>query len=148
MASRSKNQGGFTILEVLIAVIMIAIVATFSLPSLAKGLRAHQLASATRAATNYIRVVRATAVARHTPARLVVTSGNRLGVEVLDGSWTRLPTGIVLDGSVVVAAVNPGDGIVFGSDGTASAAGTVRLRNALGDERVISISILGSVAAS
>ena len=148
MHSRPTDERGFTILEALVAVIMIAIVATFSLPSLGRGLRAHHLACATRAATNYIRVVRATAVARHTPARLVVTSGKQLGVEVLDGSWTRLPTGVVLDGSVVVTAVTPGGGIVFGSDGTSAAAGTVRLRNALGDERVISISILGSVAAS
>ena len=148
MNPRLADQRAFTLLEALVAAIIVAVVATFSLPSMARGLRAHHLASATRAATNQIRAVRATAVARHTQARLAVTGGKQLNIEVLDGSWDRVTTGVVLDGSVVVTAVTPGDGIVFQSDGTSSSAGTVRLRNSVGDERLISISILGAVTAS
>ncbi|MGH7803145.1 MAG: pilus assembly FimT family protein [Candidatus Binatia bacterium] len=147
MLQRTHRQRGFTLLEVMVACAVIGIVAAFSLPSLASGIRAASLSSATRAATNHVRRVRATAVARHVRARLAVTSGNRLGIETFDGSWTRLPTGIVLDGGVTVASVTPGGGIVFESDGTSSAAGTVRLRNSRGDERAISVAILGAVDA-
>lgn len=148
MNPRLADQRAFTLLEALVAAIVVSVIATFSLPSLASGIRAANLASATRATTNHIRRVRATAVARHTQARLVVTSEDELGIEVLDGSWTRLPTGVVLDGGVRIVTVTPGGGIVFESEGTAASTGTVRLRNGRGDERLITVSILGAVDAS
>ena len=136
---------GFTLLELIVAVFMVAVVATFSLPSVADSLRAHNLTAATRTTANHLRAVRATAVARHTRARLVV--GDRhLAMEVLDGgTWTRTGTGVELNSGVTVAAVLPAGGIIFESGGTTNAAGSVRLRNSRGDERVLTVSLLGIV---
>ena len=139
---------GFTLLELIVAVFIVAVVATFSLPSLAAGLRSHNLAAATRTTANHLRAVRATAVARHTRARLIVGS-DHLAIAVLEGgTWIRTGTGVTLNGGVTVAAVLPAGGIFFESGGTSNAVGSVRLRNSVGDERVLTVSLLGVVEGS
>ena len=145
------DQHGFTVLEALVTAFIVAVVTTFSIPSMMSALRAHSLAGATRVATNHVRVTRAMAVARHTRARLAVTNGSALATDIFDTStntWVRAGNGVALHGGVTVTQVTPTAGIIFEPEGTASSAGSVRLRNAPGDERLISVSILGAIEAS
>lgn len=139
-----RRSHGFTLLEALVAAFVVAVVMTFSLPSLADGLRSHAITSATRTTAAYLRVVRATAITRGTEARLAVSGGRALTTEVsLSGSWTPVGRGVTLDGVSVVAV--GGGPIVFRREGTLTAPATVTLENARGDRRQIEVSMLGAI---
>lgn len=137
---------GFTLLELLVTVGLISLVMAFAAPSLADGLRVHAMTSGTRTAANYLRVVRATAIARGTQARLAIEDGTTLTTEVFDsGSWLRVGRGITFGGGVYVADVDPDSGIVFEREGTLSAPAGVTIANTRGDQRQVSVSLLGAI---
>lgn len=141
-----STDHGFTLLEALVAVFIVSVVMTFSLPTLIDGMRSHAMISSSRTAVAHLRLVRGTAIARGAPARLVVEGGTRLATDVLDdGVWTRVGRGVALDGGVVVSQVAPAGGIVFEREGTLLAPGAVTLENAKSDQRTITVSILGAI---
>ena len=144
---RLRDSSGVTLLETLVAAIMSGILLAAALPSLSSSLGAHTLKAAVRTTTNYVRVVRSTAVARNTQARLsVAADGTQLKAEVLSGgTWTAVGGGVTLENGVRVSAVNPTT-LVFTPQGTsANGASTLTVLTSRGDTHTVAVSLLGSV---
>lgn len=142
------NQKGVTLLETMVVAIMSSVLLAAALPSLSGSLEAHKLQSSLRAARNHVRVVRATAVARNTQARLSVSEdGLTLRTEALEGgTWAEVGNPVYLEGGASVSAVSPE--LVFTAQGTTNAVTTITITSPGGSDEILTVSILGSVEAS
>jgi prepilin-type N-terminal cleavage/methylation domain-containing protein len=144
-------QAGFTLLEMLVAIFMAGVLVTAAMPSLSSSLTAHHLKAASRTTTNYVRVVRSTAISRNAQTRLLLSNnGTTLSTQVLNGaSWESVGSPVVLEGGVRVSSVNPSTGIVFHPQGySVNGASTLTLTATQGSTHVLSVSLLGSVNSS
>ena len=143
-----QNEEGISILEILAVAIMASVLLVTAIPSLSGSLEAHKLQSSLRAARNYVRVVRATGVARNVSARLDVSvDGKTLRTEIFEsGAWTAVGSPVYLDAGATVSNVNPP--LVFTAQGTTNAATTLTLSGPGGAAETLTVSILGSVGVS
>lgn len=146
----ASNRKGFTILEIMVTTFISGVILTTAIPSLSTAVNAHQLQSALRSATGYVRVVRATAVSKNLSSRLVVSEdGHTLSTEVNKaGLWTTTGSPVYLGSTVGVSAISPVSGLSFTSQGTASAATTITIQTSRGDMHTITVALLGSVGIS
>ncbi|MEA2624298.1 MAG: hypothetical protein QOD06_343 [Candidatus Binatota bacterium] len=143
--SLCTRQNGFTILELLIAVVIMFVMAAFALPKMSAAIAAHRVIASVRTTASHVRLVRATAIGRNAPARLqLVQGGTILGIQVLkNGTWTTTGSEMPLDRGVVVTATpNP---VVFQPQGSAQSSATITVTGETGARREIAVSILGSV---
>jgi prepilin-type N-terminal cleavage/methylation domain-containing protein len=139
------RQNGFTILELLIAILIMFVMLAFALPKMSAAVAAHRVIAGVRTTASHVRLVRATAIGRNAPARLgLIQGGTVLTVQVLkNGTWSTVGSEMPLDRGVVVTTVpNP---VVFQPHGAAESSATITVTGENGAGREIGVSILGSV---
>ncbi len=97
-ARRGPDEGGFTLLEVILSIIIIATVLTVTLPSISRGTAVFRLRATGRDLVNTMRYAREKAVTEQQEMRVVVEKGNQkilLTNELGDGARTlELPNQI------------------------------------------------------
>jgi len=145
-----KSEAGFTIFEVLVAALVVAMLAAIATPSLSQSVNAHRLSAGIRKSVGAIRTARSAAISRNVQARVTVTNdGKTLSVEANRPGvgWTVVGVPVVLEGGVSVTTVTPTNGLLFSGQGTVVSNGTVTvtLQNAPGATRQIQVSLLGGV---
>jgi type IV fimbrial biogenesis protein FimT len=143
----APSPRGFTLLEMLVAVALSAILAAAALPSLAAMMRDWRLAAAARQLVLDLKVARMQAIAESTDHRLRLPvpgsaylreSREGSGAYAVDGPPTELPRGIELAGCTA-----NGGAVTFRPLGNASTFGTITLRNEDGAERSVVVDIAG-----
>lgn len=138
---------GFTVLELLVAVTIVAILGAVAVPGGRRMLAGWQLNAAARQVVMDLKLARGRAIAESTTRRLRFAppgdayqherqrpSGGYTSV----GPATRLP-----DGIVVTECTAAGSGVGFRPRGQAATFGTIRLQNTHGDERRVVVDIAG-----
>lgn len=137
------RQNGFTMVELMITVAIIAIVATFSTPYLIQYRNSANLRESTFRLKADLGRARSLAIRNRADTLVQLSSGSY----VIDGVPTvTLPSGIQID----LAATNlDGDNITFSSKGlpknSINDTGTIVLENSSGESRNISINRLGRI---
>ena len=144
---RTTSSSGFTLLELLVAVVVLAIALGFGIPAFSSSLRTHSLHDAVDGMAGQIRLARQLAIASSAdrPMHFREDSlGTDYHVHNPDGSITgwQLPAGVHFDPA---AGVPPG--FVFHPSGRASQSGTLVLVNDLGQTDSLTVQLSGFVLA-
>lgn len=143
----SHPARGFSLLEILVALAVFAILLSISVPGLGRMMSGWRLATAARQLVLELKVIRMQAVSENSDhrLRLAVPGSSYLrerknvsGTYVVDGPATELPRGVE-----VVDCTAKGTAITFRPLGQASTFGTIRLRNEDGLERSVVVDIAG-----
>lgn len=138
---------GFTLLELLVAVALAGVLGAVAVPEARRQLERWRLSAAARQVVMDLKVARARAIAGGAAQRVhfAVPGGSYQherqrpgGAYAPIGPVTALP-----DGVRVVDCTAAGDGIGFRPRGHAISFGTVTLRDAVGDERLVVVDIAG-----
>lgn len=139
-------QRGFTLLEVLMAIVLVGTLSAIAVPEIHQQLDRWRLSSATRQVVMDLKVARARAIAAGAAHRLhfAVGGGYRLERQRISGTYgavgpaVNLPTGVR-----VVDCTAAGDAVAFRPRGHAVTFGSVTLENAAGDRRRVVVDIAG-----
>ena len=148
MPQDTHFEAGLTILELLTAVGVVAVVLATSLPGLAILRTSFQLTSATRATAQCLRLARAIAVSKNLPSRIVVSgNGSTMTTEVLrNGAWAGTGTPMVLTDGMTVSGIQPSaSALSFSAQGIAAGNVTITLRASSGGQKSLVVGLLGSV---
>jgi type II secretion system protein H len=138
MATRRTSvstESGFTLIEIMVAIVIFAIIVAISFPMLAKANRTHRLnAAAGRVETELMRA-RSTAVTQQTPVRVSFNAGdNTVQLDQdrnNDGTFDTALRTINIDMDVAMANVsfNGGNIVIFDQRGAPNSPGTVLMGN-------------------
>ncbi len=154
--ARIQRHGaaGFTLLEMMVAIVVMGVAMAFTAPNIIQSARTHKLRSAAGEVQTALARARSTAVTKKATVRLDFLGGaNPLYVvrEDLDNdgvydrwtSWSRIPSGVRMTN------LNFGGNnfVSFTSSGVPSAGGTITLQVDNGQQRVIRLAP-GSGAAT
>ena len=133
---RNKNKG-FTLIELMIAVALMAILVALSIPAFGRYLQSWRLNGETDQLASMMRSARSAAVSKHVNTVFVfdTNNDNYYYFEDADGDGTKdvseystetidLPPGIILQGHTLSQAK-----IFFGPKGNANESGTITLQN-------------------
>lgn len=136
-----RSSRGFTLVELMVAIAIIAIVAAVAVPSYQSSIAAGHKTSAANNIIGALQFARSEAVIRRSDNVKVCASAG--GSTCSGSNWSA--GGLVVDGSTLLRTIPPapdvaitGNAVTFKSDGT-TAASTISL-----DDRVISINIVGA----
>ena len=145
------NRRGVTLIELVTVMVIIAILAALTVPGLGTWIAHYRLRTSTRDIVSVMRTAQMSAVSYNMRYGVAFDPANKQfqlyrdsgGLQV-DGAANLLPTGVTYkDDTVALPPDGPG-GIPFISffpNSTASAAGTIILRNSRGNEKTIQISM-------
>jgi prepilin-type N-terminal cleavage/methylation domain-containing protein len=141
------RASGFTLFELLIALALATVLAATAVPELRRSLAGWRINAAARLVVMDLKHARARAIAESATHRIrFATPGGAYQLERqrANGAYTDIgPSTQLGDGILVVECTAPGSGVAFRPRGHAATFGTVRLRNATGDERRVVIDIAG-----
>lgn len=141
------NRCGFTLLELLVALALIAVLTGTALLGYRRALAGWRLSAAARQVVMDLKLARARAILDATSHRLrFAVPGTSYqherrrasGTYEASGPPTSLPTDIV-----IAACTAVGSGISFRPRGHAGTFGSVTLRNSDGDQRAVVVDIVG-----
>jgi len=138
------NKKGVTLIELIVVMVIIAIGAVLTVPSMGPWIANYRLRSATRDIVSTMRVAQMRAVSINLDHRVSFTEGtgaagayvlerNTGGVWVTEGVSNTLPTGIQLTTNFT------GDRVVFKPNSAADQGGSVSLQNPKGTIRTITV---------
>ena len=140
-------RAGFTLLELLIAVALLAVLGATAVPSFQRQLERWRIGAAARQVVMDLKVARGRAIVGGAAHRIHFTlpgGSYQLERQRPGGSYAATgPATLLPDGVRVVDCTAAGDGIGFRPRGHAITFGTVTLRNASGDERRVVVDIAG-----
>jgi prepilin-type N-terminal cleavage/methylation domain-containing protein len=145
------NKRGVTLIELVIVMVIIAILAALTVPGLGTWMAYYRLRNGSRDIISVLRTAQMRAVSFNMRYGVAFDPANRQfqlyqdsgGLQV-DGAVNLLPTGVTYkDGTVALPPDGPGGlpFISFFPNSTASAGGTIVLRNSRGSEKTIQISM-------
>jgi prepilin-type N-terminal cleavage/methylation domain-containing protein len=143
---QAGNENAFTLIEMLVAVVLMVITAAIAVPSAVRLLAVYELNGATNDVAFEIGRAKMQAVAQNQFVRLLVSDGATLRRQMapsMSGSWTDV-TGFV---SLPASTTASGTGPIFDRNGLASAGGVIMVRNGAG-VKTVHYSILGRVTIS
>ena len=146
-----KSQKGFTLFETLVAAGVTATLAAVTFPSLSAAVNIHRLTAGLRTTIGCIRAARSAAISRNADVRITVTGGRTLTTEVhraATDTWDTVGRTVALDGGTTISAVSPADGLVFHATGRVDSAVNITVNNARGDNRQVTVAVLGGVDVS
>jgi len=140
---------GFTLLELVVAMTLIAVLAGAALPGLARMLAGWRLSAAARQVVMDLKLARARAMldsATHRVRFPVPGSGYQHERQRASGVYEPTGPRTGLPGDVeIIACSAAGSGISFRPRGHAGAFGSVTLRNSVGDQRAVVVDIVGRI---
>ena len=137
------NKKGFTLIELIVVFVIIAIMALLLVPNIGAWLPSYRLRSATRDIASTVRTAQMKAISNVGRQYLVnfnvgadsyILQYNTGGLVFNDGSVQKAPSGITIN----IGGL-PGGAAIFNSDSTSSG-GIVRLQNTKGTTRSITVS--------
>jgi type II secretory pathway pseudopilin PulG len=133
-----RSRGGFTILRLLVAMAIVAVLVGAAFPNFASVTRIYGVRSAARQVYSELQSARMAAVMANQSYTFTVNGGGTTyTVTPSPGSATALEaTGITM------SAANP---ITFASNGTASATATITVSNSFGDSVQVAVGSAGRV---
>jgi type II secretory pathway pseudopilin PulG len=133
-----RSRGGFTILRLLVAMAIVAVLVGAAFPNFASVTRIYGVRSAARQVYSELQNARMAAVMANQSYTFTVNGGGTTyTVTPSPGSATALEaTGITM------SAANP---ITFASNGTASATATITVSNSFGDSVQVAVGSAGRV---
>ena len=140
-------RAGFTLLELLIALALVAALSALAVPGMGRMLAGWRLNAAARQVVMDLKLARGRAISESTTRRVRFPVPGRAyqherqrpsGTYTAAGPATQLP-----DGVSVADCTAAGSGIGFRPRGYAATFGTIRLRNDDGDERLVVVDIAG-----
>jgi prepilin-type N-terminal cleavage/methylation domain-containing protein len=145
MAKKRYKNKGFTLVELMIAIAIMAILVAVSIPSFGRYLQSWRLNGETDQLASLMRSARSAAVSKHVNTVFVfdTTNDNYYYFEDADGDGTKdsdeyctetidLPPGIILRGHTLSQTK-----ILFGPKGNANESGTITLQNLQNKVRTI-----------
>jgi prepilin-type N-terminal cleavage/methylation domain-containing protein len=143
------SRRGFTLLELLIAVLVFAVLGAVAAPATRRALAGWRLSAAARQVVLDLKLARARAIldsATHRVRFSVPDSSYQHERQRPSGSYEPAGPPTDLPADVTVAACTAaGSGISFRPRGNAGTFGSVALRNADGDLRTVIVDIVGRV---
>jgi prepilin-type N-terminal cleavage/methylation domain-containing protein len=143
------NRRGVTLVELITVMVVIAILAALAVPSFGTWMAHYRLRSAARDVVTTMRTAQMRAVSYNMRHGVAFDSGAGLfqlyrdsGGLLVDGAATSLPKGVTYNSIVGLPTDGPGGlpFISFFPNSTASATGTIVLRNSKGKDKTIQIS--------
>jgi len=141
-----RDAHGFTLLELLTALTLIAVLSATAIPDLRRTLAAWRVDSAARQVVMDLKLARALAIVGGATARVHFSAPGtsyqherqRGGAYTATSPPTHLP-----DGVAIADCTAAGDGVGFRPRGLAATFGTITLRDGYGNERRVIVDIAG-----
>ncbi len=149
-----KPNTGFTLLELMVVICIIAVLSAASAPNIISWFEGRKLSSASRNVLSAMQAARLRAVKERANA-VVTLAGNTFEAFVDDGGGVLANAGnstreagetLIKSGDFTSVNITIGGPalVIFNSRGFANAAGTVTLQDGSGDQKQISVSITGN----
>ncbi len=139
-----KNSG-FTLIEILTVIAIIAVVASIVLPNVIAWLPRYRLNSGAEDIQSTLQLARLGAVKENTNATVTFNTANNSFLAAINGRTIRngtLPAGIRID-----SVTSPASQVRFDSRGLANTStGDIRVINTQGGEKTISVNIVGTTS--
>lgn len=171
MTMKSKTTKGMTLIELVVAVAIFAVLASLAAPNLKSFMRSNRLTSATNDLAGSLNIIRSEAVKRSTDIKLCISDANQSDCNTGSTDWEDGWIAFIdtddndaINGSDKVLRVNAAQGggttvrseqfpstITFNSDGSAEAIGSFRICDEEANAeraRGINISNTGSISAA
>jgi type IV fimbrial biogenesis protein FimT len=87
-SSRARSLAGFTIIELMVTVSIVAILASFAAPSFISMIRRNTITTQTNAFITALNLARSEAIRRGSPVAICKSSDQSTCLDVADGSWS------------------------------------------------------------
>jgi prepilin-type N-terminal cleavage/methylation domain-containing protein len=142
----SRVEAGFTLVEFLVAIVVVAILVAVALPDLFASLRGLRLSDGARQLASDLQLARMKAISQHTKYRLSFGSypAATYSIEKHNGAAFAVESGpFTLPEGISVTGVSPSVS-EFQSGGTANAASTITLTNGSAT-KTVQVSLVGRV---
>lgn len=151
--SAQTGHRGFSVIEMTVVMLVIAIIAAFAIPQVLNYMRAYRLGVAARNVATALQRARYLATSNNTRAGVVIEQSNRIDIEQYDPEgktgpqnkgMVQLPDGInIVTGPIQIAF--DGRGVVTP---TPKESQTIRINGANGYFTIITVSVTGQVSIS
>ena len=144
-----RNARGFTLLELMIALAVIAILAGIAVPNYIGWLPKRHLRSSAVDVQSAIQLAKMTAIRENTSVSLKFDTGSDNYQAFIDANADGNPDGAVFRSKEMSPGIDMtgtgfgSDTITFNSRGLADAAGNITLRNNLGQNLTVSVTLTG-----
>jgi len=134
------NKKGFTLMELVVVMVIIAVGAVLVVPNMGAWLPNYRLRSAARDIVSIMRVAQMKAVSNNMEYQVRIDAGSYVlernsGGWVIEGETKTLPKGITFNGNTFT---NPANNALFRPN-SSSNGGTLRLQNTKGTQREIRV---------
>lgn len=141
------KQAGVTLTELVVAIAVVAILATVAVPGLGGMIATSKLNDAQENVMQALKSARAIAVANGTFATVTITGASRM-ISTIYGNGSAAPPNLVLNTEIAIAA---DDTLIFSPNGTVDAAGMISLNSVNYSSlspRNVSINTTGQITAT
>ena len=137
------KNAGFTIIEVLTVIGIIAIMASIVLPNVVAWLPRYRLNSGAEEIHSTLQLARLGAIKENASATVTFDTANHSFLASIDGRTIRqgkMPAGIIID-----SVTSPDSEVEFDSRGLANGStGNILVKNSQGGEKTIKVNIVGN----
>jgi Tfp pilus assembly protein FimT len=157
-----KKESGFTVLEVIVVIFLIALISVLAAPSATTLLKSYRLKSAVNEMASVLQLARVTAIAQN--ANCVITfdatnqaysvfsdngdGGGTINDGIQSGTEPAIKTVNVRNsyyGQATFSAPSFGNSLYFNSQGSCSQSGSIPLQNNIGDSYQVVLTTGGSI---
>ena len=134
-----KNSG-YTIIEIMAVISIIAIVASIVIPNVLGWLPKYRLSSGAEEIQSTLQLARLGAIKRNTSATVTFDTANHTYLAAISGQTIKkgeMPSGII------IASSNPSSPVQFNGRGLANDSTTILVQNNQGGTKTITVNIVG-----
>ncbi len=142
MMRKISNDAGFTLMEAVIIVAIIALVAMISVPNISGWISSHRLSSVAQQIASELLLARAKGVSERSNINFTIVTGTGYYA-----TYQHTPGGEIkhVSQSVTISGVSGDNPIIFNSRGMASNDTTISLLNEKGMTKSVNVNVAGRV---